>query len=143
MASERGIVVKLGTDTAWVKTTKTSACEGCSAKGSCTSIGDDMEVEALNAAGARVGDRIVISFATSPLLKATFLIYMMPIICMLIGAFIGLQMAPAIGIGPSAGSAIAAFLFFFAALYFVKMRANTLAQKDEYRPRITRILRPI
>jgi len=141
VASERGIVVKLGTGTAWVKTTKSSACEGCAAKGSCMTVGDDMEVEALNAAGARVGDRIVINFATSPLLKATFLIYVLPIICMIIGASIGLQLASALAISPSVGSAVAGFLFFFAAVFFVRVRANKLAEKDEYRPRITRILR--
>lgn len=141
MASERGIVVRTGAGTAWVRTQKSSACEGCSAQGSCTAVGDDMEVEALNSAGARVGDRIVVTFATSPLLKATFLIYVMPIICLLVGAAAGLRLAPVLGVGPSAASAATGFLFFFAAAFVVKAQANRLARRDDYRPRITRVLR--
>jgi len=141
LATEHGIVIKLGTDTAWVRATKSSACEGCASKDSCTAVGEDMEVEALNVAGAGVGDRIVLSFATSPLLKATFLIYVVPILCMIIGAVIGLQLAPAVGMDPSAGSAVSGFLFFFVSVIFIKFRANKMAEKEEYRPKITRILK--
>lgn len=141
MATEQGIVIKLGADTAWVKTTRSSACEGCASKGSCTAVGDDMEVEALNIAGARIGDRIVVSFDTSPLLKATFLLYVFPIIVMIIGASVGLKLADAVNMDASAGSALCAFLFFFAAVAFVKFKGNKMAEKEEYKPKIIRVLR--
>ena len=76
MATEKGIVLRTDSEAAWVKTVRSSACEGCTAKGSCHSMGggNEMEVKALNTAGARAGDRIVLSFETASLLKATFLI---------------------------------------------------------------------
>ncbi len=55
-----------------------------------------MEVKALNTAGARVGDRIVLSFETHSLLKATFLIYVFPIILLIVGAVVGQALAPVI-----------------------------------------------
>ena len=110
MPTEEGIVTKLNSTTAWITTTKTGACESCSARGSCTALGGgkEMEVEAINTAGAKIGQKVVISFETSPLLKATFLLYMFPIILLMIGALIGDQMAPYLNLDPSALSAIMA-----------------------------------
>jgi len=69
LATEEGIVTKVYSSTAWVKCSKSAACESCSAKGFCDSVGggsdDDVEVEAINAAGAKVYDRVTISFETS------------------------------------------------------------------------------
>ena len=142
MATEQGIVIKTDSRTAWVKTIKSANCAGCSAKGSCHSknVGEEMEVNAINEAGARKGDRIVLSFETSSLLKATFLLYVFPILLLIIGAAIGQEMAPKFDFNPSGFSAIMGFIFFFAALLIIKTTANRLAEKNEYRPKIIKIL---
>jgi sigma-E factor negative regulatory protein RseC len=142
MATEQGIVIKTDSRTAWVKTIKSASCAGCSAKGSCHSkgAGEEMEVNAINEAGARKGDRIVLSFETSSLLKATFLLYVFPILLLIIGAAIGQEMAPKFDFNPSGFSAILGFIFFFAALLIIKTTANRLAEKNEYRPKIIKIL---
>ena len=142
MATEQGIVIKTDSRTAWVKTIKSASCAGCSAKGSCHSkgAGEEMEVNAINEAGARKGDRIVLSFETSSLLKATFLLYVFPILLLIIGAAIGQEMAPKFDFNPSGFSAIMGFIFFFAALLIIKTAANRLAKKNEYRPKIIKIL---
>ena len=61
MATEKGVVTKLESNAAWVTTTRTEACESCAAKGSCRTLGGgkEMEVEAINLAGARVGLRSI------------------------------------------------------------------------------------
>ena len=66
---EEGIVTKVYSSTAWVKCTKSAACETCKAKSFCHTMGegggdDDVEVEAINAAGAKV----------------SFLVYMVPVL---------------------------------------------------------------
>jgi sigma-E factor negative regulatory protein RseC len=99
-----------------------------------------MEVKAINEAGARKGDRIVVSFETSSLLKATFLLYVFPILLLIIGAAIGQGMAPKLDFNPSGLSAIMGFTFFFVALLIIKTTANKLARKNEYRPKIIKIL---
>jgi sigma-E factor negative regulatory protein RseC len=99
-----------------------------------------MEVKALNLAGASVGDRIVLSFETASLLKATFLIYVFPIILLIFGAAIGQALAPFIEFSPSTLSVLLGFAFFFTALFIIKTRANRMAQKNAYQPKITKIL---
>jgi sigma-E factor negative regulatory protein RseC len=142
LATEQGIVTKTDSGGAWVKTIKSGDCKGCTARGSCHSLGNnaDMEVKALNEAGARVGDRIVLLFETSSLLKATFLLYVFPILLLMIGAVVGQEIAPRIDFNPSGLSAITGFSFFIAAVLFIKFRANKMAQKKEYRPKIIKIL---
>ena len=144
MATEQGIVIKRDSRAPWVKTVKSGNCAGCSARGSChaTGGGDEMEVNVINEAGAKVGDRIVLSFKTSSLLKATFLLYVFPILLLIVGAAIGQAMASQFDLNPSGLSAIVGFAFFFAALLIVKTTANKLARKNEYRPKITKILHP-
>ena len=99
-----------------------------------------MEVKAINSAGASVGDRIILSFETASLLKATFLIYVFPIILMIAGAVLGQVLAPFIGFSPSALSVLLGFAFFFSALFIIKARANKMAKKNAYQPKITKII---
>ena len=142
MATEHGIVLRTDSEAAWVKTVRSSACEGCTAKGSCYSMGggNEMEVKALNTAGARAGDRIVLTFETASLLKATFLIYVFPIILLIVGAAIGQMLASLIDFSPSALSVLLGFVFFFTGLFIIKARANKMAKKNAYQPKITKIL---
>jgi sigma-E factor negative regulatory protein RseC len=142
LATEKGIVLRTDSEAAWVKTVRSSACEGCTAKGSCHSMGggNEMEVKALNTAGARAGDRVVLSFETASLLKATFLIYVFPIILLIVGAAIGQMLASLIDFTPSALSVLLGFVFFFTGLFIIKARANKMAKKNAYQPKITKIL---
>jgi len=73
LATEEGIITKIEAATAWAKTTRSSSCASCSSRGSCNAMedgGKEMIVEVYNPAGAKVGDRVVLSFETSSLLKA-------------------------------------------------------------------------
>ena len=145
MATEEGIVTKIGapsTHTAWVKTVQSSACKSCSARHSCNadSEGKEREVEAINIVDAKVGDLIQISMDTGALLKATFLLYVFPIICMLAGGLAGHNFGLHLGINPSPPAALTAAAGFLGALWIVRAKAGRMASKMEYRPKITRVL---
>ena len=142
MATEQGIVIKADSNAAWVKTVKTGDCAGCTARGSCHSLGNsgEREVEAINVAGAREGDRILLLFETSSLLKATFLLYVFPILLLVVGAVLGQTMAPQLDFSPSGMSLLTGSTFFLAAVLIVKIRANKMARKQEYRPKVIKIL---
>ena len=145
MATEEGIVTKVYSSTAWVKCTKSAACETCSAKGFCHTMGggddDDVEVEAINAARAKVNDRVTISFETSSLLKVSFLVYMVPVLFLILGVVIGDKIAPIFNYDQSIFSMLVGFLFLVAAFFFVKAKGKDLAKKDAYKPKIIRILK--
>ena len=80
-------------------------------------------------------------FQTSSLLKVTFLLYVFPILLLIIGAAIGQQLSTIVHLNQSASSAIVGFIFFFAAVWVVKSRANKMAQKNQYKPKIIKILK--
>jgi sigma-E factor negative regulatory protein RseC len=144
MAIEQGIVIKLdkNPETAWVKTKTCSACESCSVRNSCNEAGkiEERQVQAINAAGAKVGDRIQLSISTGSLLKATFLLYLFPVICMLIGGLTGNAIAGNLFIDSPLVSICAALLCLAAAMVFVRFRGTKLAARSEYRPKIIRVI---
>ena len=146
MATEEGIVTKINentSQTAWVKTSQSSACKSCSSRHSCSqdSQGKEREVEAINLVGAQVGDRIQISIESGSLLKATFLLYIFPVICMLCGGLVGNRLSADIGLAPSPAAALVAAISFVGAMVVVRAGAGRMALKTEYRPKITRIIR--
>lgn len=128
--------------TAWVKTVRSSACESCDSRHSCNpGAGDSsQEVEAINAANATVGDRIQISISTGAMLKATFLIYLFPTLCMLGGGIAGNWFAPRLNLSASVGAMASALLSFGFALVIIRAGGQRLGRMDAYRPKIIRIL---
>lgn len=142
MATEEGIVCKVEKTTAWITTTRSGACETCASKGSCSSLGGkEMEVQALNTAGAKIGDRVMINFETASLFKIAFLLYIFPILMLFCGAILGQYAAPLLNLNVTLVSVLAAFSFFLLAFVLVRSRGDRLAQKDEYRPKVIRILK--
>lgn len=141
MTTEEGLVTNANETTAWIKTQRSSACEHCVSRDTCKTLGggNEVEVEALNAAGARAGDEVVVEFSTASLLKGTFLIYMFPILCLLLGAGIGVKISAATGLDRSLISALTGFGALVLAFVFVRFQGNRLALKNTYRPRIIRI----
>ena len=99
-----------------------------------------MEVEAVNPIGAKAGDGVVIQIQTRPFLKATFLLYLFPIICMIAGAVLGEQLAPQFGFGRSTLSAILGFSCFFLSIWVVKTKGRQMGEDESYHPKIIRIL---
>jgi sigma-E factor negative regulatory protein RseC len=142
MATEKGIVFKVGEGLAWVRTSRTSACEGCADRKSChiSADGKEMEVEAINAIGARVDDKVVLHMKSSALLKASFLLYVFPILVMLAAALIGQHMAPAWDLNPSGFSAVCGIGGFVLAFQYIRRKSNRLGRDHEFRPKIIRII---
>ena len=100
-----------------------------------------MEVEAINRIGAMVGDGVMIQIETRPFLKTTFLLYLFPIFCMILGAVLGENLAPQLGFDTSALSAILGFGCFFLSMWVVKAKGKKMGEDEAYKPRIIRILK--
>jgi sigma-E factor negative regulatory protein RseC len=141
MATEEGIVIKLDNKTAIIRTARKTACESCSEKHSCTSIGSgqEMELEADNPIHAQAGDRVTISLPTGKLITASFLLYVFPIILMIAGALLGERLAETYQIDSSLLSAGFGFLFFIIAFGIVKLKDLQAKKSGAFRPVIIRI----
>lgn len=143
MATEQGVITRVGIGTAWIKTTRSEACKGCSARNSCHAMGGDeveVEVEVVNEVNAQPGDLVVIRFETTSLLKATFLIYTFPILCLLAGALVGRELSSLLDWGESTSAAIVGFSAFIVSMLFVYFKANRMSRQDQYRPHVLRII---
>lgn len=145
MLIEQGIVIRMGSHgatSAWVKMVRSSACESCSSRDSCKAGegGQTQEVEALNPVNARVGDRIQIAIGSGSLLKAMFLLYLFPVICMLAGGLLGNWLGPRLSLNSSLLSVIAAVICLVLAMLVVRSGGRHMATQTAYRPHIVRII---
>jgi sigma-E factor negative regulatory protein RseC len=142
LASEEGIVIRTVRQTAWIKTHRSSACESCSSRDACSTMGGgkEMEVEALNPIGAAPGDRVLIRFDTGKLMGISFFIYIFPILLLIVGAIVGQKIAPILGMNPSVASALAGFALFGVAFLLVRWGSGSFVKKEGYQPSISRIV---
>lgn len=91
---ETGLVIELKGSLALVRVKEGSGCEGCSGAGSCKAVSGERVLEAENSVGAKPGQRVLISIGSGAFLKASFLVYMVPIIFLFIGAYVGGKVGP-------------------------------------------------
>ena len=144
MIEEVGSVVELrGRHLAMVLCQKSSLCEHCATSGACH-IKDDGRarlVEAHNPLGATVGDRVRVAVSTRSFLQSSFLLYIVPLIALVIGAVIGRLVGERLQGGPNPDLLSAIFGVFFLIGSFLVIRVGSRAISPEaFRPQITAIL---
>lgn len=84
---EQGKVIAILPDgLARVEFASTAGCKKC---GICKMTGDRVYIDASNELGAEVGEAVEVEIATKNVLWATFLLFILPIIGLVIGYFIG------------------------------------------------------
>jgi len=141
MIEETGIVKSLDGIIAIVMVPRKSTCEGCTA-GICKPENQSMEIEALNQAGAKVGQKVRIAIKASSYMKGTMIVYGLPALFMVIGAVIGKEALGKIftGTDPDVLSAVSGFSLFIVAFIIVRFWTNAVGRKDESKPVIEEIL---
>ncbi len=145
MITENGIVTNANVSTAWIKTTRSSACKACASRESCGTVESqkEMTVTVKNTLNVGKGDHVVIGLESRPMLFLTFFLYVFPIILMIIGAMIGNGLAPSFQINPSFAAVISGFSFFGIAFYIIRKKNDSLAKKEEYKPFLVRKRSPV
>jgi sigma-E factor negative regulatory protein RseC len=94
---ETGVVMELTKDgRAIVQMSKSGGCEGCKAAGTCKAISGDRVLEADNKIGAVPGQQVILKIDSGMFLKSSFIVYMIPVIFLFIGAALGGKYGPAI-----------------------------------------------
>lgn len=140
MISEQGIIEKITKNIAVVRVKKSSACKHCSEKDSCSISERDMVVEVKNTLNAKEGDHIELSVPEGAFLKLSLLVYILPIIALMAGAFLGDYLSSIWGTSPSGTAVISSVLFL--CLSFLGLKIFEIKKKsgDRYYPRMTRIV---
>jgi len=144
MIEEVGTIVELkSASTALVLCQKSSLCENCATSGAC-SMGDDdrsRAVEVYNPLGAAVGERVRIATNTKTFLQSSFILYIVPLIALVIGAVVGgiLGKAFDFGINPDLLSGIFGVFFMIGSFLVIRVGSGALRQ-EAYMPRVVAIL---
>src|SRR4030065_1741474 len=113
MLEEEGRVTAVDGVYAFVAPTPSSACEGCSQKGTCHVLGGsgEMIIRASNDVGAEVGNRVVVAISSKTFFKASAVIYLLPVAALVFGGVFGKSIAPHLNLNiqPETVSAIFGF----------------------------------
>ena len=87
MLTEEALVVSSEGTQAVVRTRKSEACQACGARGTCDMLGGgkEVEVQVLNYIRARAGDRVELALPEAVFLKASVIVYVLPLAALLAG----------------------------------------------------------
>jgi sigma-E factor negative regulatory protein RseC len=138
MQVEVGTVIETSGGTAKVLVKRNSACDHCPSRSCCTSLGGDLKrVDVSNVIGAKEGQQVKIGISPKTVLKASFILYMIPILALIIGVMLGNFLGPqhkeiwAISMGVG---------FFIGSFFVIKALSKQFEDKAEYLPVVTEIL---
>ncbi|MBF0161654.1 MAG: SoxR reducing system RseC family protein [Magnetococcales bacterium] len=146
MLHEEGVVMALDGAYAVVANQRKGSCGGCHGEASCGTLSGGLGkktvgIRARNPLQAAVGERVVLEISEGHLLKASFLVYGLPILAMMVVGILGRSLATTLGVGDSesagALAGLAALLLSFWGLH----RYNHHIRNDaSQQPVIARIL---
>jgi len=116
---------------------KHAACVGC---GACIAASDTRErkIAAINDVGAVEGDKVEIEVSPGRLVVAALMMFIVPVLAALIGAYLGYRSAEGVGLPPVAGGISIGCLAFAGS--FLLLRSVEKAGRGTGLPRIIRIL---
>lgn len=146
MLREEGIVVGLEGEYALVSNQRKSSCGGCHAETSCGTLSGGLgkkavQFRARNLVHAEIGERVVLEIAEGHFLRASFLVYITPILSMvLVGALVRYLALSWEGVDSESIGAVAG-LFALALSFYGLSRYNDHIQDDaSQQPVIRRIV---
>ena len=145
MATEKGIVDKTENGFAWVKAQRKSACGTCASKSNCGLIdgGSQMLVKTTNAIGAKKGDSVEFYITPGLNLKCTFIIYIIPVLGLLVGALSAAPLTELLGLNATVGMVVFTLLFFVLAVGLSKKMISRIVSQHRFLPNIKRIFPPV
>jgi sigma-E factor negative regulatory protein RseC len=133
---------------AWVSSQRKSACGSCQAEASCSVLSGgggkrDTQVRAMNPIGAEVGQRVELEISEQQFLKASFLVYVLPIISLIFFGVFGRYLAEQFGVAPDLAEGVGGLLGVVAlVLTFLGLSKlnDHIEGDDSRRPVIRRVL---
>ncbi len=143
---EEGVVTQiLPGGEAVVTAARVEACASCSAQSTCAAMGGSSkstEVRARNDIGARRGDRVAVALAGSAVVGAAGLLYFLPAVGLIGGAWAGHALADASGIDVNLGAGLGAVLALATCLAVIAVVGKRLGRRQQFVPHISRVLVP-
>lgn len=138
---ERGIIERVEAGIATIRVMRHSACEHCESKGACDIFeGKEVLVDLPNELNARPGDEVELTVAGGSLLKLSIMVYFIPVLALVVGAYIGGLWGPSMGLSATLGSVLTGLGAMVITFLFLRMLDKSSGNKEGYAPRMTRII---
>lgn len=141
---QQGYIVEIIDEkTAKLKMQRHSACASCG-KCATTSEKKDIIVEVDNKIGAKIGDRVLVNMDSVNVLKATAIVYAIPLIWLMIGTIATYFVIQTIGITNNIEviSGVVGLILMMVSFLLIKKKDNKYRESREYIPIITKVLVP-
>ena len=137
---EIGVVKSVDGVMAVVSVERKSACEQC--KAGCKVTDSGAELEAINLAKAKIGQKVRVELKPYSYLKGSSIVYGLPALALIIGAVVGKEFFSGLfqSLDPDIVSAIFGFGAFILAFVIVKVWSMRIEKKTEYKPVIEEVL---
>ncbi len=143
MIEELAVVVKIENHQVWVVSGQNSACGGCQQKASCTtnalgsvlkkkSVPVDCDIQ------LKTGDEVMVAIDENLLLRASLLLYLVPLIALFTGAGIADWLLPDSALYLDLWIAGSAFLSFLLSLWLINQAQSLLILNYYARPVVVR-----
>lgn len=136
MQEQVGVVLEVSGNKAKVKTSRHSDCENC---GACPG-NQAMIVEAQNPVGAKPGQRVELEIKEVNMLKAAFIVYMLPLIAIFLGALGGTWIGQELDYPVLMFQIIGGSLAFILSVVYIKFFDRASRGNSQMQPVITRII---
>jgi len=142
MSIEKGVVEKVENGYAYVRAQRKSACASCASKSHCTSLhsgSNTMLVKTSNSLHAKKGALVSFQINSGTLLKYTFIIYIVPVLGLLLGALSAGRLSLLLGINNALALVIFTLLGLGLAVYLSRSILRRNNTNSELIPAIKRI----
>lgn len=134
---QEGIVLEvIDSHMAKVKTSRHNDCENC---GACPG-NSALVLDVRNDIGAKPGQRVAIEVKEVNMLKAAFIVYILPLITVLIGVLTGGSFAEYVGYQPLGFQVVGGIVAFILSVVYIKFFDSAARSDVKMQPTITRIL---
>lgn len=142
MIEEEGIVMETHNGMAKVSILAKSACEKCASAGVCHPGGEDSYMEASNPLGAKQGQKVKVVLAPQLYLKASIILYGIPMTVFVAAAIIGKNLAERFALESSSDlwAFISGMSFMLVSFFFIRRYNKKVEKTQEFKPVITEIL---
>lgn len=142
MLEETGTVVALDGRFAWIQTIRQNTCSSCSAKASCgqsvlakMSQGKANQVKVENSLHLSVGQEVVLGLSESAFLRASLLIYLVPLLALIAGAILSSRLFE----GNEGLTALGGVVAMLVGFVFASKWCSARQQLSEFNPVMLRV----
>lgn len=136
MKTEQGLVIEVTDDVAKIKVGRHNSCKNC---GACPGS-DSIVITAKNKIGAKPGQRVAFEVKESNFLRATFVVFILPLIALFIGVLLGGLVGNYFSFNIHLFQVIGGAIMFVLSLVFVKRFDKAVNDNNKSQPVIVRIL---